>query len=452
MRYPIDYRPIDGLIAYARNSRTHSDTQVGQIAASIVEFGFTNPVLADDKGIVAGHGRVLGAGKVYASGQAIRLPGGQEIPRGTVPVIDCSGWSDAQRKAYVIADNSIALAAGWDAELLKLELADLHEAGFDLGLLAFDDKFLDGLLAPDGTEGNTDPDDVPPAPDAPVAVLGDVWILGSHRLVCGDSTSADDVAKALGPVKPHLMVTDPPYGVKYEPGLRDRADAAVRGKVSGGRATGEVLNDDKADWREAWALFPGQVAYVWHGMKAAGVVFDSLDSSGFEVRAEIVWVKQRPAIGWGRYAAQHESCFYAVRGALPKFKGTCESTVWNIQHTKSETGHGTQKPVEAMRKPIEHNSSPGQAVYEPFSGSGTTIIACEMTGRSCHAIELNPAYVDVAILRWQAFTGRSAYLDADGRAFTEVLAERQPTKVLTNGKPEADKPKAAAKKARKKTA
>lgn len=449
--YSITFRPIDSLIAYARNSRTHSDEQVGQIAASIVEFGFTNPVLADDKSIVAGHGRVLGARKVYASGQAIRLPNGQEIPRGTVPVIDCTGWSEAQRKAYVIADNQIALNAGWDLELLKLEVADLGEAGFDLGLLGFDQDFLDKLNAPAGTEGNTDPDEVPPVPSEPVALPGDVWILGNHRLVCGDSTSADDVAKALDAVRPHLMVTDPPYGVEYDPEWRTekagKYGSMNRDPKKAG-AIGKVENDQRADWREAWALFPGDVVYAWHGEKQLVDLASQLRDAGFELRNLIVWGKGALVMGRGNYHSQHETCWYAVRkGATGHWAGDRkQTTLWSIDKPpKNETGHATQKPVECMRRPIENNSSPGQAVYEPFSGSGTTIIACEMTGRSCHALEINPAYVDVAVLRWQAFTGRSAYLEADGRSFTEVLAERQPTKVLTNGKPEADKPKAAKK-------
>lgn len=447
----IEFRPIDRLVPYARNSRTHDAAQIAQIAASMVEFGFTNPVLADDQGIVAGHGRVLGASKVYASGQSLRLPNGQELPRGTVPVIDCTGWSEAQRKAYVISDNQIALNAGWDMELLKLEVGDLAAAGFDLDLLAFNDKFLDGLLEDGGIKGLTDPDEVPPAPDAPVAVRGDVWILGNHRLVCGDSTSADDVAKALGPVRPHLMVTDPPYGVEYDPSRRARGI-----KDGAKRSMGKVENDDRADWSEAWALFPGNVAYVWHAMKTAGVVEQSLRDAGFELRSQIVWRKSSPALSPANinpktagYNPQHECAFYVVRkGSQTGWAGDrSQSTVWDIAHVKNETGHGTQKPVECMKRPIENNSSPGQAVYEPFNGSGTAIIACEMTGRTCHALEISPAYVDVTILRWQAFTGRSAYLEADGRSFTEILAERQPGKVLVSAndnKPKAKPRKRAA--------
>ncbi len=224
------------------------------------------------------------------------------------------------------------------------------------------------------------------------------------------------------------MVTDPPYGVEYDPAWRNEAIKSD-GTAVGARATGQVLNDDKADWREAWALFPGDVAYVWHAGLFAGVVAESLQATGFELRSQIVWKKSNFAIGRGNYHWHHEPCWYAVR---EKRKGHWhgdrkQSTIWEIaKPAKSETGHGTQKPVECMKRPIENNSSPGQAVYEPFSGSGTTIIAGESTGRAVLAIELNPVYVDVAVRRWEMFTTKTATLDGDGRDFAAVAAERVP--------------------------
>jgi DNA modification methylase len=406
----IVYRPLAELIPYARNARTHSDVQVAQIAASIREFGWTNPVLIDPEGgIIAGHGRVMAARKLALT---------------TVPTITLPHLTEAQRRAYVLADNQLALNAGWDIDMLQIELSDLNEMNFDLSLTGFSVDEIDRLLAPAGSEGLTDPDETPEAPAQPVSVLGDVWLLGSHRLVCGDSTSADDVAKALNGVTPHLMVTDPPYGVNIDLTMRDESEARIGRAAT--RAKGDVLNDDRADWADAWSLFPGSVAYVWHAMRTAGVVFTSLERCGFEIRAEIVWTKERAAVGWGRYAAQHESCFYAVSksASLARYKGSAESTVWQIPHRKNETGHSTQKPVEAMKRPIEHNSSPGQAVYEPFSGSGTTIIAAEMTGRSCHALELHAPHVDVAVQRWQAFTGKQATLESTGETFAEVAGQR----------------------------
>jgi DNA modification methylase len=401
----IVYRSLDALIPYARNARTHSDAQVAQIAASIREFGWTNPVLVDgDNGIIAGHGRLLAARKLGMS---------------QAPVIELAGLSEAQKRAYILADNKLALNAGWDDDLLALEFADLASLGADLSLTGFgEDEIL--ALTSLGTPGLTDPDEIPPAPAQPVSRPGDVWLLGNHRLLCGDSTKADDVAKALNGVKPHLLVTDPPYGVSYDPTWRERfGDSDM--------ARGKVMNDDRADWREAWALFPGDVAYVWHGALHAGIVAESLEASGFAVRSQIIWDKTRLVIGRGDYHWQHEPAWYAVRkGRKGHWAGDRkQTTVWAIPHRKSESGHGTQKPVECMRRPIENNSSPGQAVYEPFCGSGTTIIAAEMTGRSCHAIELNPAYVDVAVIRWQEFTGESARLKASGRLLDEVRAERE---------------------------
>jgi DNA modification methylase len=407
----VERRPVAALIPYARNARTHSDAQVAQIAASIKEWGWTTPVLIDPEGsIIAGHGRIMAARKLGLA---------------EVPVMVAEGWTDAQKKAYVLADNQLALNAGWDSDLLALELKDLDANGFKLDLIGFDDNFLANLLT-DKTEGLTDPDDVPEAPADPVSVLGDVWVMGKHRIICGSSTEADTVSKLLGDVKPHLMVTDPPYGVEYDPQWRNEAARAAGGKV-GARATGKVLNDDKADWREAWALFPGDVAYVWHAGLFAGVVADSLVETGFKLRSQIIWAKSNFAIGRGDYHWHHEPCWYAVREkATGHWAGDRkQTTLWQIpKPAKSETGHGTQKPVECMKRPIENNSSPGQAIYEPFSGSGTTIIAGEMTGRHVYAIELNPVYVDVAVQRWQEFTGQAATLEGDGRTFAEIKGQR----------------------------
>jgi DNA modification methylase len=408
----IEQLPTDTLIPYARNTRTHSEAQVAQIAGSIREFGFTNPVLIDgENGIIAGHGRVLAA---------------QKLALGKVPCIRLSHLTDTQRRAYIIADNKLALNAGWDEELLGLELADLREDGFDLELTGFDGDELANLLA-ETTEGQTDPDEVPEPPVDPVSVLGDVWVLGKHRLACGDCTDMGTVEKALNGVKPHLMVTDPPYGVEYNADWRNRAKRAD-GTPIGAGAIGTVTNDDRADWRDAWALFPGEIAYVWHAPgENQAEVMESLKACDFQIRNHIIWAKQQLVIGRGHYHHQHEPCWYAVRkGGTGHWAGDRkQTTLWKIDKPqKSETGHSTQKPVECMKRPIENNSSPGQAVYEPFSGSGTTIIAGEMTGRCVHAIELNPAYVDVAVTRWQAFTGKQAIHESSGKTFDELKAEK----------------------------
>lgn len=426
----VDLRHIDSLIPYARNARTHPPEQIAKLAGAIVEFGFTNSILADDQGIIAGHGRVLAARQLYDAGKIIHTPAGVALPIGYLPVVDCSGWSDAKRRAYILWDNQSALLSGWDNDLVKLELQDLGEAGYDLEFTGFSQEEIDSFLAgmpPLGTDGLTDPDETSEPPSDPISRPGDVWLLGRHRITCGDSTVATDVERVLAGATPHLMVTDPPYGVKYDPNWRNEADRA-NGKPYGASAVGLVSNDDRADWREAYALFPGDVAYVWHPPGARQVeFFESLVASGFDVRMQIIWNKSNFAIGRGDYHVKHEPCWYAVKkGATGHWQGDrTQSTVWDIPKPhKSETGHSTQKPVECMKRPIENNSAPGDAVYEPFSGSGTTIIACEQTGRTAYAIELNPAYVDVAVTRWEKFTGQTATLEGDGRTFAQVLAER----------------------------
>jgi DNA modification methylase len=406
--------PIGRLVPYARNARTHSPAQVDQIAASIREFGWTIPVLADEDGtIIAGHARVLGARKLGIE---------------QVPVMVAAGWTEAQKKAYAIADNKLTLNGGWDEQLLGIELGELEVLGFDLDLTGFSETERLALAA-QGNEGLTDPDDVPDLPANPVSVAGDLWTLGRHRLLCGDSTVASDVEAVLGGVNPHLMVTDPPYGVDYDPSWRADANKWKGSKVKlGAKAMGRVSNDHVADWTRAWELFPGDVAYVWHGGLRSVEQAQGLEQAGFVIRSQIIWDKTRLVISRGNYHWQHEACWYAVRkGKTGHWNGSrTESTVWAIPKSNaSETGHGTQKPVECMRRPIENNSSPGQAVYEPFCGSGTTIIAAEITGRAAHAIELDPAYVDVAVERWQAFTGQAATLN--GRTLAEVAEERKTT-------------------------
>ena len=399
---------INRLIPYTSNSRTHSDDQIAQIAASIKEFGFTNPILTDGlDGIVAGHGRLLAARKLGMK---------------TVPCIELSHLTDNQRKAYIIADNKLVLNADWDMEMLSLEMGDLQDEGFDLSLIGFSEDELANIFV-DTAEGLTDPDDVPDLPDDPTAVEGDVWLLGKHRLMCGDSTVATHVAALLAGVEPHLMVTDPPYGVEYDPAWRQQRGV---NKAGPGAAVGKVLNDDNADWSEAWSLFPGDVAYVWHAGLHAHEVAESLLAAGLVIRTQIIWNKSVMLLGRGDYHWKHEPCWYAVRKNKKGHYsgGRKQTTVWDINKPmKSETGHSTQKPVECMRRPIENNSSPGQAVYEPFSGSGTTIIAGEMTGRTVYAMELNPAYVDMAVQRWQNYTGAQATLEDSGQKTPPIKAD-----------------------------
>jgi len=403
----IERVPTPALVPFARNARTHSDDQVAQIAASIREFGFTNPVLVDgDNGIIAGHGRVLAAGKL----------GMQDVP-----CIRLAHLTEIQKRAYVLADNKLALNAGWNEQLLALELAHLQADEFDMALTGFTGDELAAILRGQFTDGLTDPDEAPPLPEHPVSRTGQVWICGRHRIACGDATNPDDVRAALGGAQPSLMVTDPPYGVDYEPAWR-----ALAGVNKSRRKMGEVTNDDRADWREAWALFGGDIAYVWHAGRFAAVVQHSLEAADLVVRAQIIWAKDRFALSRGDYHWQHEPCWYAVRkGSAGHWNGDrAQSTLWNIKAREDDGhGHSTQKPVECMRRPIENNSSVGQAVYDPFVGTGTTVIAAEQTGRTCYAVEIHPGYVDVAVKRWQAFTGKAARLDGDGRTFDELASE-----------------------------
>jgi DNA modification methylase len=403
----IECRPIGALIPYARNARTHSETQVALIAGSIREFGFTNPILVDGaNGIIAGHGRVLAAGKLGLA---------------TVPVIELAHLTEAQKRAYILADNRLAEQAGWDKALLALELGDLRDLAVDLTSLGFDAGELDALL--NAADADPREDEVPPVPAVPVSQPGDLWILGNHRLICGDATDAATVAKVLNGVSPHLMVSDPPFGVNYDPAWRNDVGAAKTKRV------GKVMNDHRADWREAWALFPGDVAYVWHGALHATTVAESLVSCGFAIRSQIIWAKERLVLSRGDYHWQHEPCWYAVRttGNGHWTGDRKQTTIWNIASRDQDaaTVHGTQKPVDCMRRPMLNNSSPGQAVYEPFCGSGTSIIAAETCGRHCLAVELDPAYVDVTVGRWQAFTGKVAVLEGTGEPFAALQASRR---------------------------
>ncbi len=330
------------------------------------------------------------------------------------PVIELAHLSDAQKRAFVLADNRLAEQAGWDRELLSLELADLSALDIDLGTLGFEGAELDALL----NHGAADPreEETPPLPEVPVTRPGDLWLLGSHRLNCGDATDAETVDKVLDGVKPHLMVTDPPYGVSYNPEWRNE----IRPRTD---RVGKVKNDDRADWRDAWALFPGDVAYVWHGGVHAATVAESLEVTGFEIRAQIIWAKEHHVLSRGHYHWQHEPCIYSVRGKSHWSGDRKQSTLWSIPSRDQDatTVHGTQKPVECMRRPMLNNSRPGQAVYEPFCGSGSSIIAAETSGRVCLAVELDPAYVDVAVSRWQVFAGKDAVRE-DGSTFDSLKA------------------------------
>jgi DNA modification methylase len=399
---------IERVKPYANNPRLHSEADLGKIAASIRKWGWTMPVLVDEDGeLISGHARVSAA-------MLLELK--------SIPVIVARGWTEEEKRAYRVADNHLAARASWDPDLLRDELHALNFADFDLSVIGFEPDRLEAILAGLGTRGLSDPDNVPEVPDKPVTRPGDIWLLGKHRVGCGHSTSEAEVAAVLAGSQPHLMVTDPPYGIEY--------DLVWRGRLNqnGDKlACGKVPKDDRADWHQAYALFPGDVAYVWHGAMHGKVVAADLADCGFQLQAQIVWAKQHFALSRGHYHCKHECCWYAVREGKPgHWHGDrTQTTVWEVTNNnpfsnqKHEQEHGTQKPVECMRRPIANNSRPGQAIYDPFLGSGTSLIAAEMSDRTCYGLELDPAYVDVIVRRWQLFTGRAAIHEASGQPFDE---------------------------------
>jgi DNA modification methylase len=402
----LEFWPIERLLLSPRNARTHSEAQVSEIAGSIRAFGFTNPILAGADGdVIAGHGRLAAA----------RRLGLREVP-----VLPLTGLSEIQRRQLMLADNRIALNAGWDAELLQLELKDLSELGADLSGLGFTQKELAAALSGGRSSGLTDEDEIPGLSEIAITRPCDIWCLGPHRIACGDCTNAELVSALLRSEQPLLMVTDPPYGVMYDPTWRHQRGVNKSARV------GKVKNDEQADWSPAWKLFPGSIAYVWHAALRAKTVVESLEREGFTIRAQIIWAKERLVIGRGDYQWQHEPCWYAVRSRGNWTGDRKQTTLWTISSRgqDTETVHGTQKPVECMRRPMLNNTEQGQAIYDPFLGSGTTLIAAESCGRICRAIEIDPLYVDVAVRRWQAFTGKAAMLDGDGRSFEVISAER----------------------------
>ena len=427
----IVYWPIEKLIPFARNPRTHTEEQIAQIATSIQTFGWTNPIVADsDAVIIAGHARVLAARKLGMT---------------EVPVIVLDHLSPAQRRALVIADNKLALNAGWDEELLRLELAELQVNEFDLQVLGFSDEELEELMA---SEHIGDEADVAPLPpEVPVSQPGDLWLCGTpphqHRVLCGDATSSEAVARLLDTRKPFLLVTDPPYGIELDSEWRDRAGLNGCGPAAAsymktrteGHTNTSISSDTRADWSDAFALVPSlEVAYVWHASKFTREVLDGLLRIGFLHHQQIIWNKGRTVLTRTHYWFQHEPCWYVRKKNAPWFgKAGENSTIWDSPSPKFIMGgseeekfdHPTQKPVELMRRPILNHTRRGELVYDAFLGSGTTLAAATLTERVCLGQELDPKYVDVVVQRWQNLTGKAATLDGDGRSFEQVSESRK---------------------------
>lgn len=416
MKQQIEYVEVEKLIPYARNSRTHSDEQVAQICGSIKEFGFTNPVLIDGEGvIIAGHGRTIAA---------------QRLNMKEVPCLRLDYLTEAQKKAYVIADNKLALNAGWDDEMLALELGDLRDLDFDLSLTGFDDDELNKLLVEAVNEGLVDEDEAPPPPEEPVSRLGDIWQLGSHRVMCGDSTSIDAVDKLMEGQKADMVFTDPPYGMSYG-GDRARGDHALN--KNGGvliKAHGMIKGDDLEGEslinlvRDAIATCiasskQGAAYYICFTWRTYSEFEEAIELGGASVANCIVWDKKSIGLGNANYRPQHEFIFYVKGGAW--YGDRSQSDVWYMSRgATGEYVHPTQKPVELVEKAISNSSKPGDLVLDVFGGSGSTLIACEKTSRHCRLVDLDPKYVDVMVKRWQDYTGKQAIHVESGKTFAEM--------------------------------
>jgi len=394
MTLKIEQRAVVDLIPYAANSRTHSDAQVAQIAASIREFGWTNPILIDgDNTIIAGHGRLLAARKL----------GMKEVP-----IICLDHLTKAQQRALVIADNQLALNAGWDMEMLSAEIESLKLEDFDLGLLGFDDAFLDDLLEPEPTEGLTDEDAVPETPEQPKTVLGDVWVLGNHRLMCGDSTGCDTVEELMDGAKADLVFTDPPYGVEYQSNMRTKS-----------QKFDVLVNDDQfLDITPIIGMFSNGWVFVWTSWKVQTKWIEMFSGFGYPTNI-VIWHKPGGGIGDLKrtFSSDYEVALVWHRGA--ELCGKRIGSVWTVNKDAAATYvHPTQKPVALAVEAIDKTTKANAIVLDLFGGSGSTLIACEKTGRHARLMELDPKYCDVIIKRWQDFTGKQAIHAETGEPFS----------------------------------
>ena len=417
MKFP-DYKPapVANLVPYARNSRTHSTAQVDKIAASIKEFGFLNPVIVDgENGIIAGHGRILAA---------------QKLGLETVPTIEAAHLTDAQRKAYIIADNRLALDAGWDDEMLRVELQDLDAVDFDLTLTGFDLDEIAALTADEPTEGLTDEDAVPEAPEQPVTVEGDVWLLGRHRLMCGDSTSIDAVEKLMDGRKADMWLTDPPYNVdmKAKNEMLQKAGKARKDSATFGIINDKMSDDDfRAFLTECYtsadaAMKEGAVFYIWHADSEGYNFRGAAKDMGWQIRQCLVWRKSVMAIGRQDYHWQHEPCLYGWKDGAAHLWASDrkQTTVLDFNKPASSGLHPTTKPVDLFEYQMLNNTKGGDAILDSFGGSGTTVIAAEKNSRDAFAMELDPKYCDVIIKRWQDFTGQEATHEESGKTYAEL--------------------------------
>jgi DNA modification methylase len=408
----IELWPIDRLRPYERNPRTHSEAQVDQIAPSMVEFGWTNPVLVDEQGgVLAGHGRLLAARKLALA---------------EVPVIRFEHLSEAQKRAYLIADNQLALQAGWSEDLLAAELAWLRDERFDLDLIGFDATELERLLAIADGEGEADgtDDEVPEPPEEPVSKPGDLWVMGNHRVLCGDATVLGDVERVLGGQLADMTWTDPPYNVDYANTPKDK----LRGKHR------PILNDNLGGGFEAFlhdactnilALTKGAV-YVCMSSSELHTLQRAFAAAGGKWSTYVIWAKSTFTLGRADYQRQYEPILYGWKDGADHYwcGARDQGDVWFFDKPVRNDLHPTMKPVALVERAIRNSSKSRDIVLDPFGGSGSTLIACEKAGRQARLVELDPKYVDVMILRWQEFSGGTATLDGDGRTFEEIAGSQ----------------------------
>jgi DNA modification methylase len=409
----IHYRPVDSLIPYARNAKQHTDGQVAQIAASIREFGWGAPILVDGKNnVIAGHGRLLAARKLGMS---------------EVPVVPMDHLTDIQRRALILADNKIGENASWEEELLGLELAELQGSGFDLGITGFSPDEWDALIAGDtGNDGLTDEDKVPEVTENPISRAGDVWLLGEHKLLCGDATKDEDYKALLGDELVDMTFTDPPYNVNYANTAKDK----MRGKNR------PILNDNMGDGFGAFLLAACQnILNVTKGAVYIAMSSSELDTLQSAFRAAggkwstfVIWAKNTFTMGRADYQRQYEPILYGWRDGADHYwcGARDQGDVWQIKKPHKNDLHPTMKPVELVERAVRNSSKTRDLILDPFGGSGSSLIACEKSGRRARLIELDPKYVDVIVKRWQDFTGAEATRAGDGAQFNTLADLAQP--------------------------
>lgn len=405
----VERRKVSALVPYARNSRTHSEEQIAQIAASIKEWGWTVPVLIEpDGGIIAGHGRVMAA---------------QKLSIDEVPCMIAEGWSEAQKRAYVIADNKLALNAEWDEDVLRVELEELQGLDFDLSLTGFDGDEIDVLLPDSDEESSGDEESVPPTELRAVTNVGDIWTLGNHRLMCGSATSVDDVESLCDGKLVDMWLTDPPYNVAYTGKTKDAL---------------QIKNDSMSDndfrqfLRDAYVtadcvMKAGAVFYIWHadseGYNFRGAAIDA----GWAVRQCLIWKKSSMVLGRQDYHWAHEPCLYGWKGGAGHLWASDrkQTTILSFDRPARSAEHPTMKPVALFEYQMLNNTKGGDIILDSFGGSGTTMIAAEKNGRVAFLMELDPIYCDVIIKRWQEYTGEDAILERTGETFNEIQSKQE---------------------------